>query len=813
MKKIFLNLFLSLFLLILLLQVSTVVSQNNDENQNKGVVSGKIIDANTREAIPFVNILVYGTSIGSASDENGTFTIANIPLGYNKLQISFIGYETFISDEYLVTNGKTTFINIELKERETTLKEVEIKASLFKKSVESPLSLQSLGVAEIEKNPGGNRDILKVIQSFPGVASNPGFRNDIIIRGGATSENKFYLDGIEVPVINHFQTQGATGGAVGIMNADLIRKVDFYSSAFPVNRGNTLSSVIEFTQKRGNPTQLKTRATLGTSDAGITLDGPLGKNTTFMLSVRQSYLQFLFKLIKLPFLPTYNDFQLNVKSQLSKNSELSIIALGAIDNFKLNESVNDSETDQETLKRNKIILNTVPVNSQWNYTVGASYKYFADKSTHLVVLSRNELKNTAEKYFLNQEQPENLLLDYSSKEIETKFRYENTFKTSNNYKFNLGTNVEVATYLNDTYRKVANSQGLFEDTFNANIDFVKYGFFANVSKEYLDNKLGVSFGFRTDGVDYNPQMKNQLHQFSPRLSLNYNLNDKVSLSASLGRYYQLPSYTVLGFKNNTGEFINKKGLKYIQADHLVSGFAYKPNTSAKITLEGFYKAYKNYPFSVRNQVSLANLGDGFGVVGNEEVLSNSKGRAYGVEILAQKKSYNGLYGLASYTFVRSEFKNALGNYIPSTWDNKHLLTVTAGKKLKKNWEIGAKFRLVGARPHTPYDTNASSLKVNYDIVNGGILDYTKLNQTRFSTYTQLDARLDKTWFLNNVAINLYLDIQNIYGSSAEQNPFLLATEDATGRITDPNDTSRYVLEEIESSKGSALPRIGVIIDF
>ncbi|WP_233884066.1 TonB-dependent receptor [Tenacibaculum piscium] len=813
MKKIFLNLFLSLFLLILLLQVSTVVSQNNDKNQNKGVVSGKIIDANTREAIPFVNILVYGTSIGSASDENGTFTIANIPLGYNKLQISFIGYETFISDEYLVTNGKSTFINIELKERETTLKEVEIKASLFKKSVESPLSLQSLGIAEIEKNPGGNRDILKVIQSFPGVASNPGFRNDIIIRGGATSENKFYLDGIEVPVINHFQTQGATGGAVGIMNADLIRKVDFYSSAFPVNRGNTLSSVIEFTQKRGNPTQLKTRATLGTSDAGITLDGPLGKNTTFMLSVRQSYLQFLFKLIKLPFLPTYNDFQLNVKSQLSKNSELSIIALGAIDNFKLNESVNDSETDQETLKRNKIILNTVPVNSQWNYTVGASYKYFADKSTHLVVLSRNELKNTAEKYFLNQEQPENLLLDYSSKEIETKFRYENTFKTSNNYKFNLGTNVEIATYLNDTYRKVANSQGLFEDTFNANIDFVKYGFFANVSKEYLDNKLGVSFGFRTDGVDYNPQMKNQLHQFSPRLSLNYNLNDKVSLSASLGRYYQLPSYTVLGFKNNTGEFINKKGLKYIQADHLVSGFAYKPNTSAKITLEGFYKAYKNYPFSVRNQVSLANLGDGFGVVGNEEVLSNSKGRAYGVEILAQKKSYNGLYGLASYTFVRSEFKNALGNYIPSTWDNKHLLTVTAGKKLKKNWEIGAKFRLVGARPHTPYDANASSLKVNYDIVNGGILDYTKLNQTRFSTYTQLDARLDKTWFLNNVAINLYLDIQNIYGSSAEQNPFLLATEDATGRITDPNDTSRYVLEEIESSKGSALPRIGVIIDF
>ncbi|MBE7648515.1 TonB-dependent receptor [Tenacibaculum finnmarkense] len=797
-------------LFVVFLHSLLLVSQNDDQN---GVISGKIIDAKTRDVIPFVNVLVYGTTKGVVSDENGKFKITNIPLGYNKIQVSFIGYETLISDEYLVTNDNIPFVTIELKESDTTLNEVEVKANLFKKSVQSPLSLQSLGVAEIEKNPGGNRDVLKVIQSFPGVASNPGFRNDIIIRGGATSENKFYLDGIEVPVINHFQTQGATGGPVGIMNADLIRKVDFYSSAFPANRGNTLSSVIEFTQKRGNPTALNTRATLGTSDAGITLDGPLGDQTTFMLSVRQSYLQFLFKLIKLPFLPTYNDFQLNVKSQLSKNSELSIIALGAIDTFKLNESVNDDITDQDILKRNTIVLNTVPVNSQWNYTVGASYKYFAEKSTHLVVLSRNELKNTAEKYFLNQEVAANLLLDYSSKEIETKFRYENNFSTSNNYKVNIGTNIERATYLNNTYRKVANSQGVFEDTFNSDIDFIKYGVFGQISKGYLKNKLGVSFGFRIDGVDYNKEMKNSFNQFSPRLSLNYSLNDKMSLSSSVGRYYQLPSYTVLGFKDNSGEFINKKGLKYIQSDHFVSGLSYKPNTSSKITFEGFYKAYDKYPFSVRNQISLANLGADFGVVGNEEVVSNSKGRAYGFEVLAQKKSFNGLYGLASYTFVRSEFKDALGSYIPSTWDNKHLLTITAGKKLKKNWEIGAKFRLVGARPYTPYDRNASSLKTNYDVANGAILDFSKLNQKRFDTYTQLDLRVDKTWFLKKIAVNFYVDIQNVYASSASEQPFLLPIEDADGRVSNTNDSSRYVLEEIESTSGSVLPRIGVIVDF
>ncbi|MDE0536823.1 TonB-dependent receptor [Tenacibaculum sp. L6] len=794
-------------MLLVLLQSFTGMSQN------EGVISGKVVDSKTREILPFVNVLVYGTEIGAVSNEKGEFVLNNVPLGYNKIQASFVGYKTLISDEYLVTKDNSPYITLELIEDATQLKEVQIQAPLFKESVDSPLSLQSLGIAEIEKNPGGNRDVLKVIQSFPGVASNPGFRNDIIIRGGATSENKFYLDGIEVPVINHFQTQGATGGPVGIMNADLIRKVDFYSSAFPANRGNSLSSVIEFTQKRGNPTSLNTRATIGTSDAGITLDGPLGKNTTFMFSARQSYLQFLFKLIKLPFLPTYSDFQVNVKSQLSKNSELSIVALGAIDDFEINKEVNDGEIDLETIKRNKVILNSVPVNSQWNYTVGASYKYFAPNSTHLVVLSRNEWKNKAVKYFLNEEIPANLLLDYSSKEIENKLRYENSFETVNKIDFNLGFNLETARYTNSNYQKNANSDGVVIYDFNSAIDFIKYAVFGQVSKRYLDEKLGVSFGFRMDGIDYNSEMKNPFNQFSPRLSLSYNLSEKWTVSSSVGRYYQLPSYTVLGYKNDVGEFENKNGLKYIQSDHFVSGLSYKPNTSSKINFEGFYKGYKNYPFSLRNQISLANLGADFGIIGNEAVSSTSEGRAYGFELLAQKKSYSGLYGIASYTFVRSEFKNTLGEYIPSTWDNKHLLTVTAGKKFNKNWEVGSKFRLVGGKPYTPYDLAASSLKDNYDVQNGGILDYSKLNTQRLDTYTQLDIRVDKTWFLKKAAINLYLDVQNIYASSSKQQPFLLPIEDENGRVTDPNDNSRYVLEEIESTSGRALPRIGVIVDF
>lgn len=353
------NIALCLFLLNLSLGFS----------QNTGSVKGKVIDMQTRGQMPFVNVIVVGTEIGTISDENGAFIIKNVPLGYVKVQASYLGYLTDLSEDYLVTNEKTPFINIELIQDNEQLDEVVVRSKLFKKSIESPLSRQSLGIAEIERNPGGNRDVLKVIQSLPGVASNPGFRNDIIIRGGSPVENKFYLDGIEVPVINHFQTQGSTGGPVGIINADLIRNVDFYTSAFQSNRGNALSSVIEFTQKDGNPEKINTRLTLGTSDAGITLDGPINDKTTFIASFRQSYLQFLFKLIKLPFLPTYNDFQFKVKHQLSANSEITLIGLGAIDKFKLNESVNKNVTDEETIKRNRYILSIVPVQEQWNYTV------------------------------------------------------------------------------------------------------------------------------------------------------------------------------------------------------------------------------------------------------------------------------------------------------------------------------------------------------------------------------------------------------------------------------------------------------------
>jgi len=516
-----------------------------------------------------------------------------------------------------------------------------------------------------------------------------------------------------------------------------------------------------------------------------------------------------------PFLPTYNDFQLKVKHQLSDNSEISLIGLGAIDKFRLNESVNKNVTDEETIKRNRYILSIIPVQEQWNYTIGASYKHYAENSMQQVVVSRNELINNAKKYFNNTANASDLLLDYTSKETENKFRFENSSTLANNYKLSIGFGLEQAKYLNSTFQKTANSAGVSEIDFSSELSMFKYAVFGQISKKYFNSKLGASLGFRLDRTDYNDEMLNPLNHFSPRISLAYSLSEKLTVNATAGIYSQLPTYTILGYRDAENSLVNKNnGLKYIQANHWVSGFEFSPNNSSKMSVEGFYKTYKNYPFSIRNQISLANLGADFGVVGNEEVTSTSEGRAYGFEFFAQKKSFSGLYGILSYTYVVSEFKDNLNIYIPSTWDNKHLLMVTGGKKLKRNWEIGGKFRLVGGRPYTPYDMDASSEIENYDVSNQGILDFSQLNTERFKTFSQLDLRIDKTWFWKKMSLNFYVDVQNVLAGEAVEQPYLIPTLDANGnKIIDSNNNSKYVLESVENTSGTVLPRFGLIFDF
>jgi len=775
---------------------------------NNGIIKGVIINSTNNEPIPFANILVEGTSLGTVTDTLGKFEIKNIEPGFKNILVTGIGFKSITYRDILVNNGSPAIVEVKLDEEVKDLKEFNVNQNPFTRIEESPVSFRTISIAEIERNPGGNRDISSVLKSFPGVASTPAFRNDIIIRGGAPSENRFYLDEVEVPVINHFQTQGGSGGPVGIINVNLIREVNFLSGAFPANRGNTLSSVIEFKQIDGNNERWKYRFTIGSSDAAFTADGPIGKKSTLIVSARASYLQFLFSALKLPFLPTYFDTQFKYKIKFDKKNELYFLGIGAIDLFKLNLAANET-------KAQKYLLNNLPVNNQWNYTIGAVYKHYSKYTTHTFVLSRNMLNNRAYKYKDNDEtDPSKKILDYQSQEIENKFRYELTWR-KNGWKINAGINAEYAKYTNSTYNIINTFNGVDTINYSSEVNMFNGGLFTSISKGFFEDKLVLSGGIRFENSSYNSNMAAPWNQFSPRFSLSWNVFKGFYFNFNVGRYYQRVPYTVLGYSDGSGTLVNQtNNLRFINCDHIVAGIEYNPTKNLKIAVEGFFKFYRDYPFSLRDSITLANLGADFGVVGNVPAVSKSEGRAYGLEVLAQQKLWKGLYGIMSYTYVRSEFQDKNGNFIPSSWDSRHLFSITAGYKFKRNWEIGLRWRLVDGQPYTPYDTALSSLIPVWDVTGRGISDYRYLNTQRIPAFHQLDIRVDKVWYFKHWSLNIYLDIQNVYNWKAEGRPNLAAVTDSNGNpVVNPSDPSRYQIEFLANQAGTILPTLGIIIDF
>ncbi len=786
------------------------------------VIQGKALDVLSRKPLGNAKVQLDKLESVVLTAADGSFSIANVEPGYHTVTVSLDGYEPETSAELLFTYDKSPFITLELQSLASGVGEVNIrKTSIQKREAESPVSSQKLSIREIERNPGGNRDISKIIQSLPGVISVPGFRNDVVIRGGSPSENKFYLDGIEIPIINHFQTQGSTGGPVGLLNVNFIKEVNFYTGAFPVNYANGLSSVLDFRQMDGNANKAKYRFTLGSSDVGFTADGPIGKKTTYIFSARQSYLQGLFSVLGLPFLPNFIDYQAKVKVKLNEKDDISFLMVGAVDFFKLNLKVNDNITDSIQLKSNKYILGYLPVYRQWNYTFGTVYTHYGAQSKTQYFLSRNMLNNTSYKYRNNDESSENnRIFTYKSIEEENKLRIENS-RTVSRWKLLAGAGLEYVQFGVDNKAKILipgapGSAGTIQDiAFNSQLDLAKYSGFVRAYRNVMGSGT-LSFAGRLDGNSYNKQMQNVLNQ--PTVSVSASLPTSVNglfLNANVGQFTQLPSYTILGYRNAAGELDNLNRVKYIRNRMVAAGLQYNKVKDTRITLEGFYKQYANYPLALNDSISLGNLGTDFAVVGNEPVSSVCDGRAYGMEFLVQKRSRSGLYGILAYTLSWSEFSDKNGNAVKSAWDSRHTVSLVGGMKMKRNWELGAKFRLATGRPYTPYDVQRSLVKSNWDVKGVALNDYSRLNTERLGTFSQLDVRVDKVWYFKKSSLNLYMDIQNFLNKEYLGAPTLIAAQDAAGNlITDPNATvPSYKADYLVNSTGFLQPSIGVIFDF
>lgn len=766
-------------------------------------IKGVVIDKSTRQPLEFVNVLVVGLGIGASTDANGNFLITQVPPGIYRLQASFLGYKTELTPEYRV-NHVTPYVQIELEEENASLNEVVVTASPFQKVPESPVSLRVIGLQEIEKAPGANRDISKVVQNYPGVAFSPiGYRNDLIVRGGGPSENRFYLDGVEIPNINHFSTQGASGGPVGLIDADLIRSVKFYSGAFPAAKGNALSSVLDFSLRDGDMERNSLKATLGDSEVSLSSNGHIGNKTSYLVSVRQSYLQALFKILGLPFLPAYTDASFKIKTRFDSHNELTLLGLGGIDRMKLNLGIEGEYAEY--------MFSYLPEINQETYTVGGVYRHYSQRHVQAIVLSQSYLNNRNVKYRDNDESSEeNLTLRLGSIEQETKLRMENTSSWSV-WKVKAGFDLNYSRYKSNEYRKVF-ANALREYDYHTDLSLWRWGMFASVDYAAPDKSFTASMGVRTDGNNYSDKMKELWRQLSPRLSVSYRLVEGLTLSGHVGLYYQLPSYTALGFKGEEGEYVNRH-LDYISVSQESLGLSWTPNENMELSVEGFYKLYGHMPFSLSDQIPLSCKGNDYGTIGNEALSSEAKGRSYGVELMFKWLLTQKLNLSSSLTIFKSEFKDGeQGSYVPSAWDNRFILNMSGTYNFPKHWSLGAKVSCIGGSPYTPYDVEKSSLVEAWNVQGRAYYDYSRYNQERLPVFGQLDVRVDKTFYLKKCMLGFYLDIQNITASKLRQPDALMST----GQIENPSaplSEQRYVMKSIRQESGTLLPTLGITFEY
>ncbi|WP_146898240.1 TonB-dependent receptor [Adhaeribacter aerolatus] len=790
-----------------------------------GVITGTVRDVNTQEPLIGVTIRLNNTELGTVSNEAGRYRLENITLGSYTLESSYLGYQSQSKFNINVTAGNAQIVNFELAPAASKLQEVEITANRRQSAavadLVTPLSVQGLSTEEIRSNPGGNFDISKVVQVLPGVATNGtggGSRNDLIIRGGAPSENVYYLDGIEIPLINHFTTQGSAGGATGILNVSFIEDLKVSSSAFDARYDNALSSVFGFRQRYGNPERFSGNIRLSGSEFATTFEGPISPKTTYLVSARRSYLQFLFKLLDLPIRPNYWDFQYKVDHKLNSKTSLTFLGVGAIDEFSFGVPRNSTP-------ENEYILRSIPLNNQWNYTTGVAVKRLINDGYLNLALSRNAFNIDLEK-FEDAQNNNNALqtLKSNSRETENKLRLD-VNKFQNGFKYAYGVSGQLVQFTNNVFNvirpELRDEQGDLVQpgltvNYNTNLDFFRYGAFGQVSRSVLNDKLGLSFGIRSDMNSFTETGNNPLKTLSPRGAISYVISDKWTLNASSGIYYKLPTYTVLGYQEN-GQYLNQAA-DYIKSAHYVLGTEFLPRTDLRFTLEGFYKKYSNYPVSVRDGISLANQGGDFGSIGNEAITSNGLGRAYGLEFYLQKKLTGSVFSVLSYTYVVSQFAGTDGRYISSSWDYRHLVSALLGKKLPKNWEFGAKYRFAGGAPATPFDLEAS--RRNYGALGVGILDYSQLNSERLRPFSQLDVRLDKKWNFNRVTLDLFLDIANVLGSKTpgyERYTFQRNTENNGFATTNggplQEDGSNAIPLILNNDDGNLVPTLGFILEF
>ena len=743
-----------------------------------GTVLGRVVDA-AGGPVPSAQVELVGTDLVAIADDQGRFAIREVPPGAYGLRAGALGYRPALLSNLLVGSGKPLTVRVELSPLPIELEAIEVQPSYFPEQEEQePVNTRTLDAVETRRAPGVLEDVVRAVSLLPGVTVTSPGRNDLAVRGGAPFESLFLVDGIEVPNINHFGSQGSTGGPLSLVNIEFVRETEFASGGFGVRYGDRTASVTDIRLREGNREKLSGTLNVSATGAGAILEGPLGGSGTFLFSLRRSYLDLLFEAAGFSFVPSYWDAQLKTRHRLGRNDALSFLFIGAIDEVSFNNE------DADDIYDNSRIL--APQVKQ--YFAGLSWERLFAASRLEVSLGRtwSDFETTQTVF---GETPITLFRNLSS-EGENGLRVEWASDPSRRWAWTVGNSLKYASDLSYDVElagavrtdSTGTPRPLAVDTSFTALRNATYGELA----ARVTSRLRVTGGLRADWYDF----VEDGFRLSPRLGATWELVAGTTLKASAGRYVQPPSYIWL-----IGDPENPETLAPISSDQLTLGVERLLRPDLRLQVEGYWKDYDDYPARVfRPQAVLAP--SGFEDVtsdipfGLEPLASVGTGRAYGVELFLQKRlSEVPVYGLLSLSLSRSEYASIEGVDRPGAYDTRFIGSISAGWRIDPRWELSGKFRYASGLPTTPFIESGPST---------GERDWTLYNQgERFPAFHALDLRVDRRFSFRSWQLELYLDVQNVYGR-----------ENVTAVRWDPRTDE----PEFNESLG-ILPTIGINVEF
>ena len=732
MKK--LTALLALLLLMNALMNSSAISAQTE----KGIIRGKVIDKETQSSIPDAVIELIETEKKTGSDKNGEFVFENLKPAAYRIKVSYIGYETSLKTDLVLTGDRPLDIIVELNPSSYSTEEIDISANYFEKNSHTNTSSVNLDYEEIRRAPGAAEDISRMIQTISGVSFSNDQRNDLIIRGGSPSENLFVIDGIEIPNINHFGSQGSTGGPIGILNLKFLQNADIYTGGFPVIFGDALSGAVDLKFREGSRKNYFNNIDMSLQGFGGEFEGGIGKNGSYLLSLRRSYLDLLKDAIRLSAVPKYWDFNLKTNFQLNKKNSLSFLGLWATDNIEFGLRSADDE--------NANPFENAKVDRQF-YTAGFNHTYLIKDGYMRNVLSavvtdgstiQNNEANTIETYKNNSVESEISLSSSVSKNLSGKISIDG------------GIGGKLVRSDNDIYSQqdTSNTGYIIPETKNnIVINSFKLSGYLNVTSKLFNEKLLVNTGIRYDYFDYitNPG------SVSPRIGISYKLTPVTSINASAGIFRQNPEYIWLA----TDE--SNKDLNNLRADHYIFGIDHFFSSDLRMTAEIYEKNYSEYPVSVDNPTYiLVNGGADYGPNFVTKAVSEGKGKVRGFDFSLQKKLTGiGVYGMLNYSYMDSKFKALAGGEVPGAFEQKHQLNLILGYQVANDWLVGLKYKFATGKPYTPFNEQASAL------AGRGVYNMELYNSERTPDYMRVDLRVDKKFGFGNFALVTYIEFQNL----------------------------------------------------